>query len=115
MTKPEHVRRHHSAERSAGGSRVLNTTKCEHEQLTAKLAAIARSFATGTGSQSDATTRTVVLAMTPRTPDATNAPYARHRSWRPDSAAKVMKQFITYEPDTATSQASTLAGISGSL
>src|SRR5262249_20797687 len=64
----------HSADRSARRSRVLNTTKCESEKLTAKLAAIDRSFATGTGSQRDATTRTVVLVMTPTTPDATNAP-----------------------------------------
>src|SRR5262249_1625240 len=85
----------HSADRSARGSRVLNTTKCESEKLTTKLAAIARSFATGTGSQRDATTRTVGLVMTPTPPEATKPPEARQRSCRPDSAAKVMKQFIT--------------------
>ena len=42
---------HHSTERSACRSRVRNTTKCDNEKLTMKLAAMASSFAARTGSQ----------------------------------------------------------------
>src|SRR5262245_58091865 len=63
----------HSVDRFACPARYPNTTKDESEQLTPKLAAMAQSLAAGTGSQSDATTSTVVLVMTPAMPDATNA------------------------------------------
>src|ERR1700751_3350604 len=80
----------HSVDRFACPAREPNTTKCESEKLTTKLAAIAKSLAAGTGIQRDASTSPAVLTTTPATPEATNAPYARQRSCLPDSAAKVM-------------------------
>src|SRR5215472_13678071 len=64
----------HSVDRFACPAREPNTTKCESEKLTTKLAAIAKSFAAGTGTQRDASTSTAVLVTTPATPEATNAP-----------------------------------------
>src|SRR5215467_5038456 len=72
-TPPQHLCLRHSVDRFACPARDPNTTKCESEKLTPKLAAMAQSLAAGTGSQSDATTSTAVLVMTPAMPDATNA------------------------------------------
>src|SRR5258707_1676807 len=72
-TARQHLVFRHSVGRFACPARDLNTTKCESEKLTPKLAAIAQSLAAGTGSQSDATTSTVVLVTNPAMPEATNA------------------------------------------
>src|SRR5258708_20081546 len=59
----------HSVDRFACPARDPNTTKCESEKLTPKLAAIAQSLAAGTGSQSDTTTTTALFAPNPALPD----------------------------------------------
>src|SRR5260370_13099819 len=88
-TARQHLFFRHSVGRFACPARDPNTTKCESEKLTPKLAAIAQSLAAGTGSQSDTTTSTVVLVTNPAIPDATNAAKARQRNCLPDSRAKV--------------------------
>src|SRR5271155_1584476 len=82
---------------AAGVARTRNTTKCEIEKFTTKLARTAKAFASHTGNnRTSAATRSVaVLATHPATPEETNVKYARQRSLRPDSAAKVIEEFMT--------------------
>src|SRR5580704_9301357 len=98
---------------TVGFDRTRNTTKCESAKFTTKLANMATSLAshTGNSSASAATSSVAVLAIQPTMPEATKAKYARHRSLRPDSAAKVMVEFMIYEPLAATTQAMAFAAI----
>src|SRR5271155_618883 len=80
---------------SRAGRRVRNTTKCDMVKLTKKLARIAAPLAASSGMNLAAMTRVVVLAMAPSRPDARKVPYDFQRNCRPDSAAKVMCEFMT--------------------
>src|SRR6266498_3378568 len=55
----------------SGRIRERKTMKCDKEKLTAKLAAIANSFAARTWTKIAANTRVVVLATSPAMPEAT--------------------------------------------
>src|SRR5579863_2979365 len=72
-------------------------------------AALARK--TGSNSTWARMRRVPVLAIHPATPEPANAKYARQRSLPPVSAAKVTKEFITYEPLMAMIQAIVFAAI----
>jgi hypothetical protein len=52
--------------------RFLNTTKCDSEKLSTKLAPIAITLATVTGTKNEASQSVAVLPMNPATPYATN-------------------------------------------
>ena len=94
---------------SHSGLTELKTTKCDIEKFMAKLATIAKSLAARTGRNIFATSRTAVPTTRPATPAPMKPAYVRSATLRPDSAAKVVKQFIKYEPEMARNQATKFA------